>query len=109
MGKQKEAEGEQMRLIDADALYKDICDSINQMTAIGIAVDGDWMWAKLNNALVNAQTIEERKKGKWVVDKKRFGDDEYHCNQCGAILEGDALVRRNNYYCYHCGADMWGI
>ena len=48
-----------MRLIDADALYKDICDSINEMTRIGITVDGDYLWAKINDALENASTIEQ--------------------------------------------------
>lgn len=47
-----------MRLIDADALFKDICDSINEMTKIRIMVDGQWLWAKLNDALENAPTIE---------------------------------------------------
>lgn len=47
-----------MRLIDADALYKDICDSLNEMTRIGIAVDGEWLWGKLNDSLENAPTIE---------------------------------------------------
>lgn len=50
----------------------------------------------------------KRKTGKWIEDMKRFGDDAYHCDQCGAILEEDALNWRNNYFCYHCGADMRG-
>jgi len=51
------------RLIDADAFFKDICDSLNEMTAIGIAVDGEWMWGKLNDALNNAPTIIEAEEG----------------------------------------------
>ena len=46
------------RIIDADALMKDICDSLNHMTDIGITVDGDWLWAKLNDAIDNAPSIE---------------------------------------------------
>lgn len=45
------------RLIDADAIFKDICDDINAMTAVGIAVDGQWLWDKLNDALENTPTI----------------------------------------------------
>lgn len=45
------------RLIDADAMFKDICDDINAMTAVGIAVDGQWLWDKLNDALEKAPTI----------------------------------------------------
>lgn len=51
------------RLIDADAMYKDICDSINAMTAIGVAVDGQWLWDKLNDALENAPTIIQAEDG----------------------------------------------
>lgn len=45
------------RLIDADAMFKDICNSIESMTNIGIAVDGQYLWEKLNDALFNASTI----------------------------------------------------
>lgn len=88
-----------MRLIDADALYKDICDSINQMTAIGIAVDSEWMWAKLNDALDNAPTIEERKKGKWI--KQAVG---WKCSNC-VLCTNDKGVDSFNF-CPNCGADM---
>ena len=50
------------RLIDADALFEDICNDLNAMTKIGIAVDGDWLWAKLNDALGHASTIIEVEK-----------------------------------------------
>ena len=52
------------RLIDADEFFKDICNSLNEMTAIGIAVDGEWMWDKLNDALDNAPTIIPAEDGK---------------------------------------------
>ena len=47
------------RLVDADAMMDDICNSINQMTKIGIAVDGNYLWGKLNDALDSAPTIVE--------------------------------------------------
>lgn len=47
------------RLIDADAFFEDICNDINIMTKIGIAVDSDWLWGKLNDALGHAPTIIE--------------------------------------------------
>lgn len=50
--------------------------------------------------------LVEPKTGQWIVDEKRFGDAEHHCNLCGAILEGDEWEWRNNYFCYHCGARM---
>ena len=47
------------RLIDADAFFEDICNDINAMTKIGIVVDGDWLWGKLNDALGHAQAVIE--------------------------------------------------
>jgi len=48
----------------------------------------------------------EWKKGNWIKNIERFGDNAYHCSQCGAVLEKDDLEWRNNYYCYHCGSKM---
>lgn len=55
---------------------------------------------------IDAWPSAQPKKGKWIIDEKRFGHKEHHCNLCGAILEGDDWKWRNNYYCYHCGAKM---
>lgn len=51
------------RLGDLDAVMSDISTSINAMTNIGIAVDGEYLWAKLNDAIYNAQTIIEADNG----------------------------------------------
>lgn len=47
------------RLIDADLLYNYICTSINAMTEIGFAVDGDYLWGLINNGLDTASTVIE--------------------------------------------------
>lgn len=47
------------RLGDLDAVMNDICNSINEMTKIGLAVDGEYLWGKLNDAIENAPTIIE--------------------------------------------------
>ena len=84
-----------MRTIDADALMNDICESLNQMTNIGIAVDGEWLWGKLNDALDNAPTIEpQRMRGKWIV--------HYECPKCGE------LTKDFTEHCPFCGTDMRG-
>ena len=64
------------RIIDADTLMKDICDSLNQMTNIGIAVDGDWLWAKLNDAIDNAPTIESEQM--WIPVSERLPEIGEH-------------------------------
>ena len=50
------------RLGDLDAVMNDISTSINAMTKIGITIDGDYLWAKLNDAIDNATTIVEADK-----------------------------------------------
>lgn len=44
---------------DLDAVMNDICASINEMTSVGIMVDGEYLWGKLNDAINNAQPIIE--------------------------------------------------
>lgn len=91
-----------MRLIDADALMDDINNSLNKMTKIGIAVDGDWLWAKLNDALDNAPTIEpERKKGKWAVIRDADG---FACGECSVCRMRQ--YEGNTDFCPNCGAEM---
>ena len=45
------------RIGDLDAVMDDINRSINEMTNIGIAIDGEYLWGKLNDAIDNAETI----------------------------------------------------
>lgn len=100
-----------MRLIDADALMEDINESLSAMTGIGIAVGGDWLWAKLNDAIEHAPTIEpERKKGKWIEkDLDNFRKYEVVCSECGSRYIGnyDAYDEPCDFmYCPSCGAKM---
>lgn len=92
-----------MRLIDADKL-----ETHEQLESLG---NGKYEYVEVvyKDDIDNAPTIEpERKRGQWIKNIERFGDNTYHCSQCGAVLEKDNLEWRNNYYCYHCGADMRG-
>ena len=45
------------RWIDADALHEYICSSINEMTKIGVMVDGEYLWGLINEGIENAPTI----------------------------------------------------
>ncbi len=47
------------RIGDLDAVLNDISTSINEMTNIGVAVNGEYLWAKLNDAIDDASTIIE--------------------------------------------------
>lgn len=112
-----------MRIKDADAVYKDICDSLNQMTKIGIAVDGEWLWEKLNDALENAPTIEmlentqtieiDRPQGEWIVYDGRWENFDYYppkreCSRCGYEEDLYILNEKPTNFCPNCGADLRG-
>ena len=47
---------------DLDAVMSDISTSIEEMSNIGITVDGEYLWAKLNDAIYNAPTIIQAEK-----------------------------------------------
>lgn len=68
-----------MRLIDADALYKDIHESMILMTALGFIIDGKWLWARLNNALDRAPTIEAMR---WTPCSERLPEKDGHYLVC---------------------------
>ena len=99
-----------MRLVDADALMRDINEALSEMTSIGIAVDGDWLWAKLNDAIEHAPTIEERKTGKWRYSRNissiSYSDMMITCDQCGYTKERSHDDVFN--FCPSCGAKMEG-
>lgn len=49
---------------------------------------------------------QDRKRGRWI---SRDGEEDCcECSECHAVIEGDEVYWRNNYFCYHCGADMRG-
>lgn len=109
-----------MRLVDADAVMEDICSSIREMTAVGIAVDAEYLWGKLNDALENASEVslkphvhfdynairEEIEKkmthGHWVgIDDEPY--ETFECDVCGYILETTGKLYN---FCPNCGANM---
>ena len=47
------------RIGDLDSVMNDINNDINEMTNIGIMVDGEYLWGKLNDAIYNAHTLIE--------------------------------------------------
>ncbi len=44
--------------------------------------------------------------GRW---EDKYGDGDWHCSVCGAIVEKDEQGRHNWNRCYHCGAKMEGV
>ena len=86
-----------MRLIDADALIEDIDGDLTDSIAEGRAIE----------KIMNAPTIEERKKGKW-----NCSDDYYETGVCSVcewdVGEAYADCKKWFKFCPNCGADMRG-
>ena len=88
-----------MRLIDADVIpWVDLnADNPNSKIKVLVAFAD-----KINKM----QTIEERKRGKWI----RCNTDRFRnmceCSECGSRI--DIKEEFRSFFCYHCGADMRG-
>lgn len=87
-----------MRLIDADALKKDLTRFYdNEVTA---------------KRLIDEQpTIEpQRIKGRWEIIEDWDGDELYRCSECLSMFTLiDGTPEDNDYnFCPCCGADMRG-
>ena len=89
-----------MRLIDADALIESLEDidlyREDKVGKLGVL--------KSMLEVVTQPTIEERKKGKWILDDK---SGRYRCSECLSVASRDdhgAEVLSD--YCGVCGAEM---
>lgn len=82
-----------MRLIDADAIPYTMLYKENWMGCTGIEKRGVW-----KDTIDTMPTIEERKKGKWIVIEY---PDIYVCPFCK-----HASSKKN--FCGTCGADLKG-
>ena len=51
------------------------------------------------------RTLEDALRGEaeWT---DKFNDGDWHCSNCGAIIEKDERARHYWVYCYHCGRRM---
>ena len=58
------------KLISANKLKDYINNSINAMTKVGVAVDGEYLWGLINDAIENAPAID-------TVDLVRCKDCQY--------------------------------
>ena len=112
----------EVRLIDANALYNDLKESVKdarewkeetQDEEIKIRAEqayGTFIECALR--VKHAPTIEpEVRRGRWIKNGKRsaFGDLEYLCSECGRkITVNWAVIDPSEYnaFCSGCGARM---
>ena len=107
-----------MRLIDADALYKNVCDLEAQAIDYTVKISNDeekreeWLrWSAIlaertafKHDVYDAPTIEpERKTGRWLqISPARI----YECSECAQMVMTDDISCYK--YCHGCGAYMGG-
>ena len=85
-----------MRLIDADALKKEVDNFQNCYNGWSDTYDK----AYIIEAIEEAPTIEP-KRGKWVADIEH--QYHYRCSNCGILAESECKIWN---FCPNCGADM---
>lgn len=84
-----------MRIIDAD----DFISRLNHVPLVQEAI---------KKAMDCMPTIEERKKGKWILVREadENGNALYECSVCHMAETHVPIVEVS--YCWNCGADMRG-
>ena len=111
-----------VRLIDADVLYERlkvdeelardrVIDTPNSFPNGTVNPSAIRYMAQLSERtrfkrmVLDAPTIEERKKGEWInITNDESLDEEYECSVCGYEL----FYSNPTKFCPNCGADMRG-
>lgn len=92
-----------MNLIDKDALKKDVLDLPNCYNGFSDAYDKSCIIGVIDEQ----PTIEERKKGKWIIHqdvKNVYGGIYIECSECGEKYVVQHF--EDEKFCRSCGADM---
>ena len=88
-----------MRLIDADALRKEVRELPNENTDF---IYLDLVDREVVQALISEAPTVERPHGEWIVIHNALGKTKYKCSQCQHyVRSGD-----DKNFCPNCGADM---
>lgn len=87
-----------MRLIDADALMKELDREVE--------LADDWKTAhEIANVVKYFPTIEpQRMRGRWIEDG--YNDEKAVCDQCGEPCATYIMGEPRDKYCKWCGAEM---
>lgn len=90
-----------MRLIDKDALKKDVLDLPNCYNGFSDTYDK----ACIIGVIDEQPTIEERKIGEWInITNDESLEEEYKCSVCGYEL----FYSNPTNFCPNCGARIGG-
>lgn len=102
-----------MRAIDGDELIKrlNLAIAILKIQNKNLDVEDDAesqmelkAYRDMRDSIKEMPTIEERKKGKWILPNNPIAkaNDEWICSGCHYLIGG------KHNYCPNCGADMRG-
>lgn len=94
---------DEIRLIDAYALIKNICDEcVNQGTHCD---QTDCLWYTERNRIESAPTVDAKpvRRGRWIKIEKDGKTLYSVCSECGAVMNLPWY-----WYCGKCGAEMFG-
>lgn len=112
-----------MRLIDADKLenhFEKVIEYYEKKQKTSVFSDKcKLLEGAFRDALARIKsqpTLEERPKGKWILDNSKnysWGWDDYKCSNCGEAIgvkcidNGFSLESHcKDKFCRHCGAEM---
>ena len=93
-----------MRLVDADALKSEMKEILKDDESGCARTLGSLLLVVIESCIDGQPTVEERKKGKWLLDDK---SGRYRCSECLSVASRDdhgAEVLSD--YCGVCGAEM---
>ena len=96
------------RLIDADAVYKEICRIYEYEYPTASGAFDEFVSKTLENIIYNAPTVDAEpvRHGKWqpMNERNEIYGDVYMCDNCGRGF----VSCENFHYCPKCGAKMDG-
>ena len=96
------------RMIDADALIEDLKTRI-VLSKLHYKEPLSYSDTDIVDIIENAPTVEERKKGKWLMSSRSIGGVCSECGEsCSAVELTEKGIRMLWKYCPNCGADMRG-
>ena len=101
-----------MRLIDADELEKVKFHPLPYTHITPTDVNAEAYKRGWNDAIdaimSEADTIEERKKGKWIYKSELGWGETWLCSECGEKTTSTIMGKPRYNWCPMCGADMRG-
>lgn len=76
---------------------------MNDLISRKAAIDAVEYWHGIDASEALERLPSAERTGRWL---DTYNDGDWHCSECGAIVEKDEQIRHYWQRCYHCGAKM---